>query len=139
MVEAVEEGSTGTKEHAVGALLTLCKNDQCKYREVILNEGAIPGLLELTVNGTEKARRNARELLDLLRGEGNRRAELAGGTLEEIVSDIVGRMDGEDRSGKAKRMLAEMVRVSMEESLRHLERRAAALVCTSNSEVTASK
>ncbi|XP_020263786.1 uncharacterized protein LOC109839678 [Asparagus officinalis] len=129
VVEALEDGSSRTKEHAVGALLTLCKSDCCRYREVILNEGAIPGLLELTVQGTDKARPKARELLQILRGSKDRRSEMEGETLEDIVNDIVCGIEGEDRSGKAKRMLAEMVKVSMEQSLRHLERRAS-VVCT---------
>jgi len=128
VVEAVEDGSSRTREHGVGALLTLCQSDRCKYREVILNEGVIPGLLELTVQGTDKARPKARQLLELLRDSGSPRPELEGETLENIVSDMVCRIDGEERSGKAKRMLAEMVKVSMEQSLRHLERRAS-LVC----------
>jgi vacuolar protein 8 len=45
-------------------------------------------------------------------------------TLENIVSNIASQIDGEDRGGKAKKMLAEMVKVSMEQSLRHLQRRA---------------
>ncbi|KAJ6810313.1 U-box domain-containing protein 4 isoform X1 [Iris pallida] len=127
VVEAVEDGSPRTREHAVGALLALCRSDRRKYRDAILNEGAIPGLLELTVQGTEKARAGARELLELLRGDssGRRSEREEGETLGHVVTDIVWRIDGEDRSGKAKRMLEEMVRVSMEESLRHLEQRAA--------------
>lgn len=138
VVEALEDGSSRTREHAVGVLLTLCQSNRCRYREVILNEGVIPGLLELTVQGTDKARPKARELLGLLRDSDNRRAELEGETLENIVSDIVYRIDGEDRSGKAKRMLAEMVKVSMEQSLRHLERRAS-LVCAPAAELAALK
>jgi hypothetical protein len=34
----------------VGALLTMCESDRSRYRDLILNEGAIPGLLELTVH-----------------------------------------------------------------------------------------
>ncbi|KAJ6814175.1 uncharacterized protein M6B38_123700 [Iris pallida] len=126
VVEAVEDGSPRTREHAVGALLILCQSDRLKYREVILNEGVIPGLLELTVQGTDKGRVRARELLGLLRDSSKRRSELEGEeALEHIVTDIVWRIDGEDRSGKAKKMLAEMVKVSMEQSWRHLEQRAA--------------
>lgn len=138
VVEALEDGSSQTREHSVGALLTLGQSDRCKYREVILREGVIPGLLELTIHGTDKARPKARELLKLLRDPHSRRAEPEGQTLENIVSDIVCRIDGEDHSGKAKRILAEMVKVSMEQSLRHLERRAS-LVCTPATELAALK
>uniref|UniRef100_A0A2P2J3C7 Armadillo/beta-catenin repeat family protein n=1 Tax=Rhizophora mucronata TaxID=61149 RepID=A0A2P2J3C7_RHIMU len=67
LVETVEDGSLVSTEHAVGALLTLCQSCRDKYRELILNEGAIPGLLRLTVEGTFEAQERARMLLDLLR------------------------------------------------------------------------
>lgn len=38
VVEALEEGSPLSREHAVGALLTMCKSDRCRHREVILNK-----------------------------------------------------------------------------------------------------
>ncbi|KAJ8544837.1 hypothetical protein K7X08_017420 [Anisodus acutangulus] len=88
VVEVLESGSLQSREHAVGALLTMCQSDRCKYREPILKEGIIPGLLELTVQGTNR----------------------------------------EEQLGKTKEMLAEMVGVSMEQSLRHLQQRA--LICT---------
>lgn len=126
IVEALEDGSSRTKEHAAGALLVLCRSDRCKYREIILKEGVIPGLLELTVYGTDKGRLKAKELLEMLRSTGiNNR-------VENIANEVVSRIECEDRSGKAKRMLEEMVKVSMEQSLRHLERRASSIVNTSN-------
>ena len=68
LVETIEDGSVISTEHAVGVLLDLCLSSRSKYRELILKEGAIPGLLRLTVDGTHKARVRARALLDLLRG-----------------------------------------------------------------------
>ncbi|XP_068637763.1 U-box domain-containing protein 4-like [Aristolochia californica] len=130
VVEVLEDGSLQSREHAVGALLTMCESDRARYREAILNEGAIPGLLQLTVQGTPKSQSKARMLLQLLRDSPYPRSELQADTLENIVSNIVSQIDGEDRCGKAKKMLAEMVQVSMEQSLRHLQRRA--LVCTPN-------
>ncbi|XP_068642843.1 U-box domain-containing protein 4-like [Aristolochia californica] len=130
VVEVLEDGSLQSREHAVGALLTMCESDRSRYREAILNEGAIPGLLELTVQGTPKAQSKARMLLQLLRDSPYPRSEFQADTLENIVSNIVSQIDGEDRCGKAKKMLAEMVQVSMEQSLRHLQQRA--LVCTPN-------
>lgn len=124
IVEVLEEGSLQGREHAVGALLTMCESDRSKYRNLILNEGAIPGLLELTVHGTPKSRMKAHVLLDLLRNSTYSRSKLPADTLENIVTNIASQIDGEDRSGKAKKMLAEMVKVSMEQSLRHLQRRA---------------
>ncbi|KAK9272545.1 hypothetical protein L1049_002918 [Liquidambar formosana] len=128
VVEVLENGSPQSREHALGALLTMCQSDRCKYREPILREGVIPGLLELTVQGTPKSQIKARTLLQLLRDSPYPRSELQPDTIENIVCDIISQIDGEDQSGKAKKMLAEMVQVSMEQSLRHLQQRA--LVCT---------
>ncbi|CAN4079896.1 unnamed protein product [Withania somnifera] len=114
VVEVLESGSSQSREHAVGALLTMCQSDRSKYREPILREGVIPGLLELTVQGTAKSRTKAQTLLRLLRDTPYPRSELEPDTLENI--------------GKAKEMLAEMVQVSMEQSLRHLQQRALGLV-----------
>jgi hypothetical protein len=36
------------------------------------------------------------------------------------VTNIASQIDGEDRGGKAKKMLVEMVKVNMEQSLRHV-------------------
>lgn len=128
VVEVLESGSLQSKEHAVGALLTMCEIDRCKYRDPILREGVIPGLLELTVQGTPKSQNKAQMLLRLLRDSPYPRSDFQPDTLENIVCNIISQMDGEEQSGKAKKMLAEMVQVSMEQSLRHLQQRA--LVCT---------
>ncbi|XP_022843949.1 U-box domain-containing protein 4 [Olea europaea var. sylvestris] len=128
VVEVLESGSLQSREHAVGTLLTMCESDRCKYREPILREGVIPGLLELTVQGTPKSQSKAQTLLRLLRDNPYPRSELQPNTLENIVCNIISRIDGEDQTGKAKQMLAEMVQVSMEKSLKHLQQRA--LVCT---------
>ncbi|XP_074284719.1 uncharacterized protein LOC141610507 [Silene latifolia] len=128
VVEVLESGSPQTREHAVGALLTLCEVDRAKYRDPILREGVIPGLLELTVQGTPKSQTKAQILLRLLRDSPYPRSEMQPDTLENIVCNIISQIDGEEQSGKAKKMLAEMVQVSMEQSLSHLQRRA--LVCT---------
>lgn len=128
VVEVLENGSLQSREHAVGTLLTMCQSDRCRYREPILKEGVIPGLLELTVQGTPKSQTKAQTLLRLLRDSPYPRSELQPDTLENIVCNIISQIDGDDQSGKAKKMLAEMVQVSMEQSLRHLQQRA--LVCT---------
>lgn len=130
VVEVLENGSLQSREHAVGALLTMCQSDRCKYREPILREGVIPGLLELTVQGTPKSQIKAQTLLQLLRDTPYPRSELQPDTLENIVCNIISQIDGDDQSSKAKKMLAEMVQVSMEQSLRHLQQRA--MVCTTS-------
>lgn len=128
VVEVLESGTLQSREHVVGALLTMCQNDRCKYREPILREGVIPGLLELTVQGTPKSQIKARTLLQLLRESPYPRSEVQPDTLENIVCNIISQIDGDEQCGKAKKMLSEMVQVSMEQSLRHLQQRA--LVCT---------
>ncbi|XP_059671116.1 U-box domain-containing protein 4 [Cornus florida] len=128
VVEVLESGSLQSREHAVGTLLTMCQSDRCKYREPILREGVIPGLLELTVQGSPKSQSKAQTLLRLLRESPYPRSEFQPDTLENIVCNIISQIDGEEQSGKAKQMLADMVQVSMEQSLRHLQQRA--LVCT---------
>ncbi|KAJ0971586.1 hypothetical protein J5N97_019545 [Dioscorea zingiberensis] len=128
VVEVLEEGSLQSKAHAVGALLTMCESDRSKYREIILKEGVIPGLLELTVHGNPKSQSKAQTLLQLLRNSPYPRPGLQPDALENIVCNIVSKIDNDDRAEKAKKMLAEMVQVSMEQSLRHMQRRA--IVCT---------
>ncbi|KAK4277971.1 hypothetical protein QN277_015884 [Acacia crassicarpa] len=132
VVEVLENGNLQSREHAVGALLTMCESDRCKYREPILREGVIPGLLELTVQGTPKSQLKARNLLQLLRETPYPRSEIQPDTLENIVCNIISQIDGDEQPGKAKKMLAEMVQVSMEQSLRHLQQRA--LVFTPSSD-----
>ncbi|XP_023753991.1 U-box domain-containing protein 4 [Lactuca sativa] len=128
VVEILESGTHQSREHAVGTLLTMCEIDRGKYREPILKEGVIPGLLELTVQGTPKSRTKAHTLLRLLRESPYRRTELEADTLEDILSNIISQIDGDEQSGNAKKMLADMVQVSTEQSLRHLQERA--FVCT---------
>lgn len=128
VVEVLENGSLQSRDHAVGALLTMCESDRSKYREPILKEGVIPGLLELTVQGMPKSQSKAHTLLRLLRNSPYPRSELHADTLENIVSNIVCQIDGEDPGGKAKKILADMVQVSMEQSWKHLQQRA--FLCT---------
>lgn len=134
VVEMLESGTHQSREHAVGALLTMCESDRSRFREPILREGVIPGLLELTVQGTPKSQTKAHTLLRLLRDSPYPRSELEPDTLENIVSSIISQIDEEAQSGKAKQMLADMVQVSMEQSLRHLQQRA--LVCTPENELS---
>ncbi|OMO55113.1 Armadillo [Corchorus capsularis] len=128
LVETVEDGSLVSTQHAVGALLSLCQSCREKYRELILKEGAIPGLLRLTVEGTSIAQERARTLLDLLRDTPQEK-KLASSVLEKIVYDIATRVDGADKAAEtAKRLLEDMVQRSMELSMNRIQHRAAS--CT---------
>ncbi|XP_071711256.1 U-box domain-containing protein 9-like [Rutidosis leptorrhynchoides] len=124
IVEVLERGSPQNREHAVGILLTMCQSDRCRYREPILKEGVMPGLLELTVQGTPNAQTKSHTLLRLLRESPYPRSELEPDTLDNIVSDIISQIQGDEQCGNAKKMLADMVQVSMEQSLRHIQKRA---------------
>ena len=66
MVETMEDASPQCKEHAVGILLLLCQSNKERYRGLILREGVMPGLLQMSVHGTWRAKDMARELLLLL-------------------------------------------------------------------------
>jgi len=128
LVETVEDGSLVSTEHAVGALLSLCQSCRDKYRELILKEGAIPGLLRLTVEGTAEAQDRARVLLDLLRDSPPEK-RLTSSVLEKIVYDIAERVDGADKAAEtAKQLLQDMVQRSMEHSMKCIQHRAAS--CT---------
>ncbi|XP_031480423.1 U-box domain-containing protein 3 [Nymphaea colorata] len=124
LVETIEDGSLVSTEHAVGALLALCQSCREKYRELILQEGAIPGLLQLTVQGTAKAQHRARALLELLR-DTREPKPLSSAEIETIVYDIAARVDGAEKAAEtAKRLLQDMVKRSMELSMSSIEQRA---------------
>ncbi|CAH1444667.1 unnamed protein product [Lactuca virosa] len=89
LVETIEDGSVISKEHAVGALLRLCRSSRSKYRQLILNEGAMPGVLRLTVDGSKEGRMKAMTLLDLLRDSPPEK-RLSPSVLEKMVQDIDG-------------------------------------------------
>ncbi|CAK9151848.1 unnamed protein product [Ilex paraguariensis] len=128
LVETVEDGSLVSTEHAVGALLSLCQSCRNKYRVLILKEGAIPGLLRLTVEGTHEAQDRARTLLDLLR-DSPPETRLTSSVLEKIVYDIAAQVDGKEKAAEtAKRLLQDMVHRSMELSMSRIQLRAAS--CT---------
>lgn len=128
LVETVEDGSSISMEHAVGALLSLCQSCRDKYRELILNEGAIPGLLRLTAEGTSVAQDRARTLLDLLR-ESPPDSRLTSTELERIVYDFAAHVDGTDKAVEtAKRLLQGIVQKSMELSFNRVKIRASS--CT---------
>lgn len=136
LVETVEDGSLASTEHAVGALLSLCRSSRDKYRELILREGAIPGLLRLTAEGTAEARDRARELLDLLR-ENPTQKKLTPLALEKIVYSIAERVDGADKAAEtAKRLLRDMVQRSMEHSMSRIQHRAASCTPSSDNSLT---
>ncbi|GLU11339.1 hypothetical protein SLE2022_280940 [Rubroshorea leprosula] len=110
LVEAVEEGSHQCKEHAVGILLHICQSCREKYRGLILREGAMPGLLQLSVDGTWKAKNMARELLMHLRDCSNY-GSTSKQSKHEVVEEIMQAIDaeGEKVNGSTLRLVEEMI------------------------------
>ncbi|KAF8109197.1 hypothetical protein N665_0101s0026 [Sinapis alba] len=130
LVETVEDGSPLSIEHAVGALLSLCRSDRNKYRKLVLKEGAIPGLLSSTVEGTSKTRGRARTLLELLR-ETPREKQMAPLVLEKIVYGIAVQVDGAKKAAEtAKKLLQDMVHRSMELSITSIHHKATSCATT---------
>ncbi|CAM8882621.1 unnamed protein product [Rhodiola kirilowii] len=121
LVETVEEGSSISSEHAVGSLLNLCQSCRTQYRQLILNEGAIPGLLRLTAYGTPLGQERARMLLDLLR-DSPKEHKTPSSAIKKMAYDIAKRVDGEDKAAEtAKKLLQDMVHRSMELSMNNME------------------
>lgn len=110
LVEAIEEGSTQCKEHAVGILLAVCNYDRETNRGMILREGVMPGLLQVSVDGTRRAKEMARELLLQLRDCSgyvikNKQSKI------EIVEQIMREIDqeGERIPGTMLKLVEEMI------------------------------
>ncbi|GAV60027.1 U-box domain-containing protein/KAP domain-containing protein [Cephalotus follicularis] len=66
VVEILESGDCEDQEHALSLLLSLCSQG-VQYCYLVMDEGVIPGLVSLSINGNDKGRIMAIELLRLLR------------------------------------------------------------------------
>uniref|UniRef100_A0A2N9ISN2 U-box domain-containing protein n=1 Tax=Fagus sylvatica TaxID=28930 RepID=A0A2N9ISN2_FAGSY len=109
LVETIEDGSPQCKEHAVGILLLICQSSREIYRGLILREGVMPGLLQLSVDGTWRAKNMARELLLLLRdcsSYGSRNIQSKHELVEQIMQEIDA---GENIEGTTLRLVEEMI------------------------------
>ncbi|XP_042001536.1 U-box domain-containing protein 4-like [Salvia splendens] len=111
VVEAVEEGTAACREHAAGVLLAICKSSRETYRGLILREGAMPGLLQLSIDGTWLARKKAKALLLLLREDddnsslsssSSRGKHSKNAVFKEVMRKI-------DRAGTSLQMVEEMI------------------------------
>ena len=110
LVETIEDGSLQGKEHAVGILVLICQSCREKYRGLILREGVMPGLLQLSVDGTRRAKNMARELLLLLRdgsNYGSRCKQMNHELIERIMEEIDA--DGEKLADAKLRLVEEMI------------------------------
>ncbi|XP_031255047.1 U-box domain-containing protein 5 isoform X1 [Pistacia vera] len=66
VAELLEMGSQEEQEHGVTILLSLC-SQRVHYCQLVMNEGVIPSLVSISVNGNDKGKVMALELLRLLR------------------------------------------------------------------------
>ncbi|KAK4840478.1 hypothetical protein QYF36_009784 [Acer negundo] len=66
IAELLEIGSREDQEHAVAILLYLC-SQRVQYCQVVMNEGVIPALVNISINGNDTGKVTALELLRLLR------------------------------------------------------------------------
>ncbi|KAI4348205.1 hypothetical protein L6164_008957 [Bauhinia variegata] len=110
LVETIEDGSLLGKEHAVGILLLICQSCREKYRGLILREGVMPGLLQLSVDGTRRAKNVARELLLLLRDVSSY-SSTSKQTKHELIEKIMQEIDaeGEQLAGATLRLVEEII------------------------------
>ncbi|XP_027348033.1 uncharacterized protein LOC113859464 [Abrus precatorius] len=111
LVETIEDGSFQSKEHAVGTLLLICQSCRDKYRGMILKEGVMPGLLQLSVDGTWRAKNLAKNLLLLLRdcsNYGSSSKQVNHGFIERIMEEIDD-AEGEELAETTLRLVEEMV------------------------------
>ncbi|KAJ4962081.1 hypothetical protein NE237_021991 [Protea cynaroides] len=69
--DRLDSGEPIEQEQAVSCLLILCNgNDKCS--ELVLEEGAIPALVSISVNGTSRGKERAQKLLMLFREQRQR-------------------------------------------------------------------
>ncbi|KAG8384873.1 hypothetical protein BUALT_Bualt04G0163600 [Buddleja alternifolia] len=115
LVAAVEEGSAECKEHAVEILLMICKRCRERYRVMILREGAMPGLLQLSVDGTRRAREMAKALLLLLRdcSNGGSSSSSSSARVQHsksvMLEEVMRQIDGGERSETSIQLVEEMI------------------------------
>ncbi|PON67644.1 Beta-catenin [Parasponia andersonii] len=66
IAEVLESGSSEEQEYAVDILLSLC-SQRIEYCQLVMEEGIIPPLVNISINGSDRGKVNALELLRQLR------------------------------------------------------------------------
>ncbi|WCJ24928.1 U-box domain-containing protein 5 [Euphorbia peplus] len=66
IAQLLENGGREEQEHGVSILLLLC-TQRVQYCELVMGEGIIPSLVDISVNGNDKGKASAHELLRQLR------------------------------------------------------------------------
>lgn len=108
LVEAIEEGTPLCKEYAVGTLLVICQSCRERYRGTILREGVMPGLLQLSVDGTFNAREKAKALLLLLR-DCSKRQNREKQSKNQILEHVMRQIDSGERTGMDLGLVEELI------------------------------
>lgn len=108
LVEAIEEGTPLCKEYAVGTLLVICQSCRERYRGTILREGVMPGLLQLSVDGTSNAREKAKALLLLLR-DCSKRSNRDKQSKNQILEHVMRQIDSGERTGMDLGLVEELI------------------------------
>ncbi|KAI3452481.1 hypothetical protein Pfo_009145 [Paulownia fortunei] len=109
LVEAVEEGTEPCKEHAAGILVLICKSCRERYRGMILREGAMPGLLQLSVDGTLRAREKAKALLLLLRDCSSGGSSKVKRSKNVLLEEVMKQIDRGGTVGNSIQLVEEMI------------------------------
>lgn len=80
----LDNGEPIEQEQAVACLLILCNgNERCS--EMVLQEGVIPGLVSMSVNGTARGKEKAQKLLMLFREQRQRESPPAPPTAPTLI------------------------------------------------------
>ncbi|KAL0351049.1 UNVERIFIED_CONTAM: hypothetical protein Sradi_4254100 [Sesamum radiatum] len=108
LVEAVD-GTGPCKEHAVGILVQICRSCRDRYRGMILREGAMPGLLQLSVDGSRQAREKAKALLFLLRDCSHGGSSRVKQSKRVLFEEVMRQIDGGGRAGTSIQLVEEMI------------------------------
>ncbi|XP_050229059.1 U-box domain-containing protein 5 [Mercurialis annua] len=94
--QLLESGSREEQEHAVSLLLTLC-SQRVEYCQLVMDEGVIPSLVDISINGNEKGKASALELLRQFRNVPYEN------TQESVESDPETKKDAEEQQPQEKK------------------------------------
>ncbi|KAH6827280.1 hypothetical protein C2S53_001859 [Perilla frutescens var. hirtella] len=85
IAKLLEKDSREDQEHAVSILLSLC-SQSVHFCQLVMDEGVIPGLVSVSVNGNKRAIAMAMELLRILKEEFHSAGENSGSDVSAIDS-----------------------------------------------------
>ncbi|XP_068643362.1 U-box domain-containing protein 5-like [Aristolochia californica] len=66
IIELLDNGTHDDQEHAVALLLSLC-SESSEYCQLVMNEGILPALFYISINGNATAKESSMKLLKILR------------------------------------------------------------------------